>query len=193
MIVPVVLGRKAKDGTVHLLAEPDHGLRYAPGAPLHGPQEPGRGDPGEFRPCRPIKVKRCVGVTLEIRSGHIRMDFPFHSPSYDSSLVLPRREESDLPGIHDGGHTHGDGFEGDVLFAEEVGGGRFSIAGGEPGMKVSWQVSGTRHDRYAQEHPIAVEALKPEYASGRYMYPDLYGAPKEEAIGRTGVDDAKHR
>jgi hypothetical protein len=30
--------------------------------------------------------------------------------------------------------------------AQEVSGNRFKVAGGKPGMKVSWQVTGTRRD-----------------------------------------------
>jgi len=44
--------------------------------------------------------------------------------------------------------------------AQEVKGNRFRIAGGRPGMKVSWQVTGLRNDRYMREHPLATEPLK---------------------------------
>jgi hypothetical protein len=37
----------------------------------------------------------------------------------------------------------------------------FRIAGGAPGMKVSWQVTGIRHDAYANAHRIPVEEPKP--------------------------------
>jgi hypothetical protein len=47
-----------------------------------------------------------------------------------------------------------------VYVAAEINGGRFTIAGGRPGLKVSWQVTGIRHDDYAREHPIVVEARK---------------------------------
>ena len=48
-----------------------------------------------------------------------------------------------------------------VYVAEEIRGNSFAIAGGEPGMKVSWQVTGIRHDRHAEEHPVVVEEQKP--------------------------------
>ncbi len=41
--------------------------------------------------------------------------------------------------------------------AEEVAGNRFSIAGGPPGLKVSWEVTAVRSDSYMREHPFAVE------------------------------------
>ena len=37
---------------------------------------------------------------------------------------------------------------------------RFTIAGGTPGQKISWQVTGTRHDPYILAHPILVEVEK---------------------------------
>lgn len=40
---------------------------------------------------------------------------------------------------------------------------RFRIAGGKPGLRVSWQVTGIRHDAYANEHRIAVEEDKPSH------------------------------
>jgi hypothetical protein len=60
--------------------------------------------------------------------------------------------------------------------AQEIANHQFSIAGGAPGMKVSWQVTGVRHDAYAKTHPLVVEARKPEKERGRYQNPDAYGA-----------------
>jgi hypothetical protein len=47
-----------------------------------------------------------------------------------------------------------------VYVAATVSDNAFSIAGGTPGLEVSWQVTGIRQDAYAQEHPIVVEAAK---------------------------------
>ncbi len=49
-----------------------------------------------------------------------------------------------------------------LYIAEEVAGNRFKIAGGAAGAKVSWQVTGIRHDTYANEHRIQVEVEKTE-------------------------------
>src|SRR4029078_11081426 len=38
----------------------------------------------------------------------------------------------------------------DLYVASEVADNRFGIAGGTPGMKVSWQITGVRHDAYAR-------------------------------------------
>jgi hypothetical protein len=69
-----------------------------------------------------------------------------------------------------------------VYIADEISGNRFMIAGGKPGMKVSWQVTGIRQDRYAQEHRIPVEEDKPPNDMGKYLHPELYGASKELSV-----------
>jgi hypothetical protein len=48
-----------------------------------------------------------------------------------------------------------------VYIAREVSGNQFTIGGGQPGMKVSWQVTGIRKDAFANEHRIPVEENKP--------------------------------
>lgn len=47
-----------------------------------------------------------------------------------------------------------------LYIAEEINDNRFKIAGGAPGLTVSWQVTGVRHDSYAQAHPLVVEEDK---------------------------------
>jgi hypothetical protein len=69
-----------------------------------------------------------------------------------------------------------------VYVAEEVSGGHFKIAGGKPGGKVSWQVSGVRNDAWEKAHPMVVEADKGA-ARGQYLTPELYGAPETARIG----------
>ncbi len=70
-----------------------------------------------------------------------------------------------------------------LYIAREISGNRFRIAGGKPGGKVSWQVTGIRHDAYAEAHRIQVEEEKPENERGHYLHPELFGAPPEQAIG----------
>ena len=47
-----------------------------------------------------------------------------------------------------------------VYVAEEISGNRFKIAGGPEGQKVSWQVTGIRHDKFAEANRIQVEVDK---------------------------------
>jgi hypothetical protein len=66
--------------------------------------------------------------------------------------------------------------------AQELSGNRFRIAGGQPGMRVSWQLTGVRHDPYASAHTIMVEEDKPAAERGHYLHPGLYEQPPERAI-----------
>ena len=72
--------------------------------------------------------------------------------------------------------------------AAEIAGNQFTIGGGIPGRKVSWQVTGIRHDAYANAHRIQVEELKPDAAVGTYLYPQAFGQPVEK--GRYSLADA---
>ncbi|HKD13920.1 MAG TPA: hypothetical protein VKE71_05170 [Candidatus Angelobacter sp.] len=56
-----------------------------------------------------------------------------------------------------------------VYVAQEINDNRFLIAGGKPGLKVSWQVTGIRHDAYANAHriPVEVEKTVEEHAHSR--------------------------
>lgn len=47
-----------------------------------------------------------------------------------------------------------------VYISKEMENGKFEIAGGKKGMKISWQVTGTRHDTFARENPLQVELGK---------------------------------
>ena len=44
-----------------------------------------------------------------------------------------------------------------LYIARRIAGNAFSIAGGAPGVEVSWQVTGVRRDPYARAHPLVVE------------------------------------
>lgn len=52
----------------------------------------------------------------------------------------------------------------------EIADNRFVIGGGEPGSKVSWQVTGIRQDEYAKAHPIIVEEAKPAEQRGTRLF-----------------------
>ena len=69
-----------------------------------------------------------------------------------------------------------------LYIAKEIQDNRFSIAGGAPGMKVSWQVTGIRHDPYAEANRIAVEEDKPADARGAYLFPAGYGKSQDSIL-----------
>jgi len=70
---------------------------------------------------------------------------------------------------------------------------RFTISGGVPGGEVSWQVTGIRHDPWAEAHRISVEEEKPEELRGTYLHPELYGQPEEagESWNRDRPDEKR--
>ena len=70
----------------------------------------------------------------------------------------------------------------DLYIAEEVRDNQFKIAGGAPGLKVSWQVTGIRHDAYAARNPLPVEAEKPEGERGLYLHPEAFGQPIDKGV-----------
>jgi len=68
-----------------------------------------------------------------------------------------------------------------LYVAQEIENNRFKIAGGMPGAKVSWQVTGLRQDAYVRAHPMIVEEDKPADERGKYISPLEHGMP--EAMG----------
>ncbi len=57
-----------------------------------------------------------------------------------------------------------------LFIAEEMVGNSFRIAGGEPGTKVSWQVTGVRQDPFANENRIPTAVMKEEFNRGKYLH-----------------------
>jgi trimeric autotransporter adhesin len=74
-----------------------------------------------------------------------------------------------------------------LYVAEEVHENQFKIAGGKAGLKVSWQVTGVRHDAWANAHRIPTEEPKSARALGHYMHPELFGATAEKGIAGTNT------
>jgi len=69
-----------------------------------------------------------------------------------------------------------------AIVAHKMNGNRFSIKTDKPNVEVSWQVTGVRHDAWADAHRIPVEQAKPEGQRGFYLHPELFGAPAEKSI-----------
>ena len=67
-----------------------------------------------------------------------------------------------------------------VYIAGEIHDHSFTIAGGRAGMKISWQVTGTRQDAWANAHRVRVEIEKPVEEQGYYLAPELHGESKEK-------------
>jgi hypothetical protein len=69
-----------------------------------------------------------------------------------------------------------------LYVAEKIAGNRFRIAGGAPNQEVSWQITGTRKDAYAEAHRIVPEVDKSEREKGKYLYPDLFDQPESAGM-----------
>jgi len=72
-----------------------------------------------------------------------------------------------------------------VYIEQEITHNQFRIAGGAPGMKVCWVVTGVRNDAYAQSHPLNVEVEKSAAEQGKYIRPEEFGQPATKAVGYT--------
>ena len=69
-----------------------------------------------------------------------------------------------------------------LYVAEELTNNRFKVAGGVPGMKVSWQVTGIRQDAWANKNRIPIEANKAEKERGFYLHPEVFNQPEEKNV-----------
>lgn len=151
-----------------------------------------------------------VAGTLSKTSGSFKIDHPLDPANkylYHSFVESP-----DMKNVYDGVATLGDdgtatvelpayfealnrdsryqltcvgGFA-PVYVAAEVVANRFEIAGGRPGMRVSWQVTGIRKDAYAEAHRIEVEVVKAADERGTYLHPLEHGMPAELALRPEG-------
>jgi hypothetical protein len=78
----------------------------------------------------------------------------------------------------------------DLHIATRITANRFKIAGGEPGLDVSWQVTGIRQDPYAEANRIPVEQPKPPEERGRFLHPEAWceRLPSEPQCAEARVD-----
>jgi hypothetical protein len=66
--------------------------------------------------------------------------------------------------------------------AQEIQNNRFRIQSSQPGVKVSWQVTGIRKDPVAEKYRIQPEVEKIGSEKGRYLHPEVYNQPEELGI-----------
>ncbi len=74
-----------------------------------------------------------------------------------------------------------------LYVASEFNNGTFQIAGGVPGQKISWQLTGERNDPYLQQNPQQKLAVrnKPAHEVGFYVHPQAYGFDASKGVIRT--------
>jgi hypothetical protein len=69
-----------------------------------------------------------------------------------------------------------------LYIASEMHNRQFTIAGGTPGGRVSWQITGIRQDPWANANRIPVEEVKRPEERGTFIFPELYGMPQSTAL-----------
>jgi hypothetical protein len=70
----------------------------------------------------------------------------------------------------------------EVAVAKEIHDNQFTIQSEKPNSKVSWQVTGIRHDRYANAHRIQLVVPKTGADAGKYEHPELFGQPASKGV-----------
>jgi hypothetical protein len=81
----------------------------------------------------------------------------------------------------------------DLHIAEQIKDGRFRIAGGRAGQRVSWQATGVRADAYARAHPLRVEVPKRASDRGKYLNPIEHGKSEKQRIRVPEVAPTRRR
>ena len=68
------------------------------------------------------------------------------------------------------------------IVSQKIQNNHFVIRTDKPNIEVSWQVTGIRQDKFAENHRIQVEVEKSESEKGKYLYPKEYGMPESLGI-----------
>lgn len=127
--------------------------------------------------------------------SHNAVESPDRVTYYDGTVRLNENGEAviELPSYFEALNSHYNyqltcvgGFA-QVYIKTEIQANRFTIAGGQAGMKVSWQVSARRDDPWAHDHPYQAEEDKDPADKGKYYYPEGYGKGQNLKIG---MDDS---
>ena len=123
--------------------------------------------------------------------AHNAVESPDHVTYYDGTVQLDANGKAvvNLPSYFEALNTDFNyqltcvGAFAQVYVAKEIHNNQFTIAGGQAGMKVSWQVSARRDDPWAHDHPYQAEKEKKPEVKGKYYYPEGYGKGRAFKIG----------
>jgi len=69
-----------------------------------------------------------------------------------------------------------------AIVLTEISGNTFTIKTDKPNVKVSWQVTGVRNDKWAQKNRVIAEVEKEKENKGLYLHAAAYDKPKEKSI-----------
>jgi len=145
--------------------------------------------------------------TLYKSSGAFRIDHPL-APAH-KYLQHSFVESPDMKNVYDGNvTTNGEGFAtanlpayfqalnkdfryqltiigrsfAQAIVWKRIAHDQFTIRTNQPSTSVSWQVTGIRHDAYAEAHRIQTVVPKEGSAAGKYVHPELYGKPLTKSV-----------
>jgi len=76
-----------------------------------------------------------------------------------------------------------------AIINKEVSNNKFEIATNQPNVKVSWQVTGVRHDAYAVKNRIPNTVEKEAKNKGKYLSPESFNQPKSKGISYTDPNE----
>lgn len=69
-----------------------------------------------------------------------------------------------------------------AIVSEEIDGNQFTIKTDKPNVKVSWQVTGIRKDKWAQENRIIPVQEKKGVEKGKYLHPEVHSRSEDEGL-----------
>ena len=69
-----------------------------------------------------------------------------------------------------------------AIILEKVNNNQFKIKTDKPNVEVSWQVTGVRHDKYANAHRVVTEVEKEPQFRGYYLHATEWGVPATKSI-----------
>jgi len=73
-----------------------------------------------------------------------------------------------------------------AIVSKEIDGNHFTIKTDKPNVKVSWQVTGVRKDKWAEENRIVPVQEKEGAEKGKYLHPEEHSRSEEDKLP-TGI------
>ncbi|MEI6766681.1 MAG: hypothetical protein WCM76_13690 [Bacteroidota bacterium] len=99
-------------------------------------------------------------------------------PAYFEALNMEFRYQLTVIGTFD-----------QAIISKEVSNNQFEITTTHPNVKVSWQVTGIRHDAFAEQNRIPNEIDKEPENKGKYLHPTAFNLPASQGIYYTNPDE----
>jgi hypothetical protein len=76
-----------------------------------------------------------------------------------------------------------------AIISKKVNNNKFEISTSKPNIEVSWQVTGIRHDAYAEKNRIPNTVEKSATDKGKYLSPEAFNQPASKRIGYEDTKD----